>query len=72
MPRPRPTSPASSTKEFAGVVYRPDGLKHASWQRAAAFLGLTQFCLNFNGVYLAERYITSGVVATEGVSRMKS
>src|ERR1700740_2861015 len=31
---------------------------------AAAFLGLTQFCLNFNGVYLAERYITSGVVAT--------
>lgn len=29
-----------------------------------AFLGLTQFCLNFNGVYLAELYITSGVVAT--------
>lgn len=31
---------------------------------AAAFLGLTQFCVNFNGVYLAERHITSGVVAT--------
>lgn len=31
---------------------------------AAAFLGFTQFCLNFNGVYLAERHITSGVVAT--------
>lgn len=31
---------------------------------AAAFLGVTQFCLNFNGVYLAERHITSGVVAT--------
>ena len=31
---------------------------------AAAFLGFTQFCLNYNGVYLAERYITSGVVAT--------
>jgi drug/metabolite transporter (DMT)-like permease len=31
---------------------------------AAAFLGFTQFCLNFNAVYLAERTITSGVVAT--------
>ena len=31
---------------------------------AAMFLGFTQFCLNFNAVYLAERHITSGVVAT--------
>ena len=31
---------------------------------AAAVLGVTQFCLNFNGVYLAERHITSGLVAT--------
>lgn len=31
---------------------------------AAVFLGFTQFCINFNGVYLAERHITSGVVAT--------
>lgn len=31
---------------------------------AASFLGLTQFCINFNAVYLAERHITSGVVAT--------
>lgn len=31
---------------------------------AAIFLGLTQFCVNFNAVYLAERHITSGVVAT--------
>ena len=31
---------------------------------AAAFLGLTQFSINFNAVYLAERHITSGVVAT--------
>src|SRR6476646_3531325 len=31
---------------------------------AASFLGVTQFCLNFNAVYLAERHITSGVVAT--------
>ena len=29
-----------------------------------AFLGFTQFCVNFNVVYLAERHITSGVVAT--------
>jgi drug/metabolite transporter (DMT)-like permease len=31
---------------------------------AAVFLGFTQFCLNFNAVYLAEQHITSGVVAT--------
>jgi len=29
-----------------------------------AVLGFTQFCINFNAVYLAERHITSGVVAT--------
>jgi drug/metabolite transporter (DMT)-like permease len=31
---------------------------------AAVFLGFTQFCVNFNAVYLAEQHITSGVVAT--------
>jgi drug/metabolite transporter (DMT)-like permease len=31
---------------------------------AALFLGFMQFCVNFNAVYLAERHITSGVVAT--------
>jgi drug/metabolite transporter (DMT)-like permease len=31
---------------------------------AATFVGLMQFCVNFNAVYLAERYITSGLVAT--------
>ena len=31
---------------------------------ASLFIGGTQFCVNFNSVYLAERYITSGVVAT--------
>ncbi len=31
---------------------------------AAAFVGVMQFCVNFNAVYLAERYITSGLVAT--------
>lgn len=30
----------------------------------AAFLGFMQFCVNFDAVYLAERHITSGVVAT--------
>jgi drug/metabolite transporter (DMT)-like permease len=29
----------------------------------AVFLGFTQFSINFNAVYLAERHITSGVVA---------
>jgi drug/metabolite transporter (DMT)-like permease len=31
---------------------------------AALVLGVTQFCINFNSVYLAERFITSGVIAT--------
>jgi drug/metabolite transporter (DMT)-like permease len=31
---------------------------------AAMFLGFMQFFINFNAVYLAERHITSGVVAT--------
>ncbi len=30
----------------------------------AAVIGLSQFSMNFNSVYLAERFITSGVVAT--------
>jgi drug/metabolite transporter (DMT)-like permease len=36
----------------------PGGLK------VAAILGISQFGINFNSVYLAERYITSGIVAT--------
>jgi drug/metabolite transporter (DMT)-like permease len=31
---------------------------------AATIIGTTQFCVNFNSVYLAERFITSGLVAT--------
>src|SRR3546814_10305787 len=31
---------------------------------AALVLGITQFSINFNSVYLAEQFITSGVVAT--------
>jgi DNA-binding MarR family transcriptional regulator len=42
MPQPRPTSTGPSTKEVDGVVYRPDGLKHGSPLRAAAFLGLVR------------------------------
>lgn len=32
--------------------------------KAAVLIGITQFCINFNAVYLAERHITSGLVAT--------
>jgi len=32
--------------------------------KAALVIGVTQFCVNFNSVYIAERFITSGVVAT--------
>lgn len=31
---------------------------------AATIIGACQFCINFNGVYLAEHYIASGLVAT--------
>ena len=31
---------------------------------AATIIGGAQFCVNFNAVYLAERFITSGLVAT--------
>lgn len=46
--------------KWKGETLRPDrrGLL------AIAFLGFTQFCVNFNVVYFAERHITSGVVAT--------
>ena len=32
--------------------------------KAAAVIGVSQFVINFNGVYIAERFITSGLVAT--------
>jgi drug/metabolite transporter (DMT)-like permease len=35
----------------------------AAGQRLAAALGLLQFCGNYNFVYLAERHLTSGIVA---------
>ena len=51
---------------MAGIaLIRDDGLRlPRSGVIATALLGLTQFCINFNAVYLAERHITSGVVAT--------
>src|SRR5689334_18004050 len=51
---------------MAGVaLWKGHSLKLAPRAFAAViFLGFTQFCVNFNAVYLAERRITSGVVAT--------
>jgi drug/metabolite transporter (DMT)-like permease len=51
---------------MAGIaLVRRDGLRLPySGIIAALVLGFTQFCINFNAVYLAERHITSGVVAT--------
>ena len=47
------------------ALIRGDGVRlPRSGVIATALLGLTQFCINFNAVYLAERHITSGVVAT--------
>lgn len=45
--------------------WKGEGLKlPRSGLVVAAALGLLQFCINFNAVYLAEQHITSGVVAT--------
>ena len=45
--------------------FKGDSLKLGRKGLAAAlFLGFFQFSVNFNAVYLAERHITSGVVAT--------
>ena len=47
------------------ALWKGDGLRlPRSGMVVAAVLGFTQFCVNFNAVYLAERHITSGVVAT--------
>jgi len=47
------------------ALIKGDGLKLPRTGIVAAIvLGLTQFCINFNADYLAERHITSGVVAT--------
>ena len=47
------------------AVAKRDSLKIArKGLLAALVLGFCQFCVNYNAVYLAERHITSGVVAT--------
>jgi len=47
------------------ALLKGDGLKlPRTGIIGAIVLGFTQFCINFNAVYLAERHITSGVVAT--------
>ena len=48
---------------LAKVKGRPLLLDRQGMQ-AALFIGIAQFCINFNCVYFAERHITSGVVAT--------
>jgi drug/metabolite transporter (DMT)-like permease len=48
---------------IARMKGRPLLLDSAGY-RAALFIGITQFCINFNSVYFAERHVTSGVVAT--------
>lgn len=46
----------------AAAMRRPLKLG-AAGQRLAFFVGLTQFCGNYNFVYRAEEYLTSGIVA---------
>jgi drug/metabolite transporter (DMT)-like permease len=55
----------AATAMAAIALAKGDGLRlpRNGWA-AIALLGFTQFCVNFNAVYLAERHITSGVVAT--------
>lgn len=49
---------------FAVVALRRDPLRlDASGQRLAAAVGIAQFAINFNFVYRAEHYVTSGLVA---------
>lgn len=49
----------------AVALWKGQGLRLGKGGFAAALvLGVLQFVLNFNGVYLAERHVTSGLVAT--------
>ncbi len=54
---------ASAMWMIAGIRRERLAMKRRHWP-ALAFLGFSQFCVNFNAVYLAEQRITSGVVAT--------
>lgn len=49
---------------FVLALVRGDSLRLGrAGQRLALLIGLLQFCLNFQFVYRAERYLTSGIVA---------
>ena len=50
----------AAVARWKGQSLRPN----RSLLAVAAVVGISQFCFNFNGVYVAERYITSGIVAT--------
>ena len=50
----------AAVAKWKGQSLRPD----RALLTVAAVVGISQFCFNFNGVYVAERYITSGIVAT--------
>jgi drug/metabolite transporter (DMT)-like permease len=54
---------AATAMTLLALAKRDDLRLGRSGLAAAIFLGFTQFCINFNAVYLAERHITSGVVA---------
>src|SRR5258708_5996082 len=47
---------------YARAIGAPVGLDREGHMFALLF-GIPQFCLNFNAVYLAEQYVTSGLVA---------
>ena len=55
---------ATSAMFLLATVKRHDLRLGRHGMLIAGVLGFTQFCINFNAVYLAERHITSGVVAT--------
>ena len=55
----------AATAMTAVALWKGESLKlRPGMLLAAAVLGVSQFAINFNAVYLAEQHITSGVVAT--------
>lgn len=54
---------AAAMFAIAAIKKSPLRLKRSDWPLVAT-IGLFQFCVNFNAVYVAEHYITSGLVAT--------
>ena len=55
----------ASAAMFAVAIWNGDRIAPGSGMLAAAgLIGVSQFTLNFNAVYMAEHFITSGLVAT--------